>query len=106
MASMPGVLQHTFVDYQWTTDVRIAVRHPISNRVGLYVSTGGGLIGVDRARLGRERQCGSVLEGGVRIAGTTAGLELYAGYERRIDAFPVDRQRSRWLAFGFRISSR
>jgi len=100
------VLQRTYVDYVWTGDLRLGVRRQLSPRVSVFAKGSGGLVGVDRAKLGRDRLCGSRVEAGVRLNGESGALELYAGYERRIDAYPLDRQRARWFAFGFRLVSR
>jgi hypothetical protein len=97
------VLQSTFVDYTWTADLHLSVRRPVSGRVGMFASGAGRLVGVDRSKVGRDRQCGARLETGVRIKGGAAALELFAGYERRIDGFPTERVRVRMFAVGFRL---
>jgi hypothetical protein len=58
---------------------------------------------VNRALARRDRQNGGRLEGGVRIAGRSAGLELFAGYERVVDADPIDRLPRRWAFAGLRV---
>lgn len=100
------VLQHTFVDYTWTSDVRLRLHRPVSDRVALVASGAGRLVGVDAARYGREGQCGAKIEAGVRLRGRAAALELVAGYERRIDGYPTERTRMRAFTFCFRITSR
>ena len=100
------VLQHTFVDYTWTSDVRLRLHRPLSDRVALVASGVGHLVGVDAAKYGREGQCGAKIEAGVRLRGRAAALELVAGYERRIDGYPTERTRMRALTFCFRITSR
>jgi hypothetical protein len=44
-----------------------------------------------------------VVEGGVRIAGEAATAELFAGFERRFDADPLDFTAQRWFMVGFRV---
>jgi hypothetical protein len=39
------------------------------------------------------------------VNGRAAAVEFFAGYERRIDAYPTDRFRVRMFTFGFRIVS-
>jgi hypothetical protein len=98
--------QQAFVDYDWIADARVAWRHPIDSRVDL-ISTGTGiLIGVNEEAAGRPNLCGGRIEGGIRINGARAALELFAGYERRVDAFPADRFRVRMFTAGFRLVSR
>ena len=98
--------QQAFVDYNWVADARVAWQHPVNERIDL-ISTGTGiLIGVNEDVAGRPNLCGGRIEGGVRINGTRAALELFAGYERRVDAFPADRFRVRMFTAGFRLVSR
>ena len=99
------VLQTTFVDYTWTSDLYLTLRRRLANRVGFFASGRGRLIGVDESKQGRDRQCGARLETGIRVKGGATALELFAGYERRIDGFPTERTRVRMFAFGFRFTS-
>lgn len=99
------VLQSTFVDYTWTSDLFLTLRRRLSNRLGFFASGHGRLVGVDPSKQGRERQCGARIETGVRVKGGATALELFAGYERRIDGFPTERTRVRMFAFGFRFTS-
>ena len=98
-----GVGQRAFVDYVWTSDLRVAIERPAGTSAKVFASATGSLIGVDRTRLDRKRQCGAAVEGGVRLKGKAAAMELFLGYERRIDAFPGDRFRVRMVQFGFRV---
>ena len=98
--------QQAFVDYHWIADARVKWRHPIDDRIELVSIGTGILIGVNEQVAGRPNLCGGRIEGGVRINGTRAALELFAGYERRIDAFPTDRFRVRMFTAGFRLISR
>lgn len=100
------VLQHTFVDYAWTSDLRLLLRRPVNDRLTIFAGGVGRLVGVHPDRYDRVGQCGARLEAGVRIAGRVAALELFAGYERRIDGFPTELTRMRAFAFGFRLTSR
>jgi hypothetical protein len=98
--------QQAFVDYDWMSEARVVWRRPISERWS-FMSIGTGLlVGVDEEVAGRPNLCGGRIEGGVRVAGSRAALELFAGYERRVDAFPTDRFRVRMFTAGFRIVSR
>jgi hypothetical protein len=44
-----------------------------------------------------------VVEAGVRLNGRAGAIELFAGFERRIDADPLDRQTQQWAMAGFRL---
>jgi hypothetical protein len=39
----------------------------------------------------------------VRLLGTGGAIDLFAGYEKVIDADPLDRQARRWAFAGFRL---
>ncbi len=101
-------MQQAFVDYAWMSDARVSVRHAVrpDRRVELLADASGGVIGVQRAVYGRPRVCGGRVEGGIRVNGAAAALEIFLGYERRIDAFPTDRFRVRMWTVGFRLVSR
>src|SRR5439155_5355214 len=47
------VLQHTYVDYAWTSDLRLIWRRPMTNRLTVFAAGDGHLVGVDPDRLGR-----------------------------------------------------
>ena len=48
-------------------------------------------------------QAGGVAEGGLRIVGEAGSAELFAGFERRFDADPLDFTAQRWFMVGFRV---
>jgi hypothetical protein len=99
-------MQRASVDYRWIARARVSARRPISGRVAMIAAATGDVMGVDEAVRGRSRVCGGRLEGGIRITGGAAALELFAGYERRVDAYATDRFRVRMFVAGFRILSR
>jgi hypothetical protein len=75
--------------------------------MSLYGSTVGDAFGVAQTSLPlRNRQYGAGFEGGVHINGLKADVELFGSYERRIDAYPTERQRRRMVSLGLRISGK
>jgi hypothetical protein len=98
--------QQAFVDYDWMAEARVAWRRPIGERWSLMSIGTGLLVGTDEEVAGRPNLCGARIEGGVRVNGSKAAVELFAGYERRVDAFPTDRFRVRMFTAGFRVVSR
>jgi hypothetical protein len=98
-------MQQAFVDYRWLSRARASMRRPISPKLAIIVDARGEVAGVNAETRGRTRVCGGRIEGALRFAGRAAALELFAGYERRIDAYPTDRFRVRWFTLGFRITS-
>jgi hypothetical protein len=99
------VMQQAFVDYLWTSDLRLQARYRQSERIEWIGKADGGVVGTMRHVAGRPRLCGGRLEGALRLNGHRAAVELFAAYERRIDAFPTDRFRVRFSSFGFRLRS-
>ena len=97
---------HSNVDYSWTADLDVAIRRAVSPRVGLFAQGHGEMFGVDGTMGDRGSQTGGRVEVGVRFNGRAGALELFAGFERRIDADPVDFLAQRWGIAGFRLVSR
>jgi hypothetical protein len=54
----------------------------------------------------RTTQTGGLFEAGLRINGRGGIMELFVGAEKRVDAYPLDRQPEHWLLTGFRLLSR
>jgi len=104
-AQLAFAMQQAFVDYRWLADAEFRVRRPIARRLEVGAGAAGVLIGVDPVVARRDRQCGARLEGHLRVNGEKGALELFAGYERRIDAYPTDRQRTRYFTIGFRVTT-
>jgi hypothetical protein len=98
-------MQQAYVDYAWISRARVSWRRAIAPAVALTASATGEVIGVTREVLARDRVCGGRIEGGVRIRGRAAALEAFAGYERRIDAYPTDRFRVRFFTAGIRVTT-
>ena len=97
------VIQHSYVDYTWIGTASLTARRAVAPHVGVFGTVSGDTYGVNPAVAGRTRQNGGRLEGGVRLTGQTAAIELFAGYERVVDADPLDRQAHRWAFAGFRV---
>lgn len=102
-ADLGRLTLRSYVDYTWRAQVDLVARRPLTARLGLLGRAFGEAYGVNPAIAGREGQRGGRLEGGVRISGRAAALELFAGYERVVDAVPLDRQPRRWAFGGFRV---
>jgi hypothetical protein len=101
------VTEHSFVDYRWAGNGDVVVRRLVAPRAALFAHGAGHLMGVDSAIIGpRGTQAGGLVEGGVRLIGETGSAELFAGFERRFDASPIDFQPQRWFMVGFRLLSK
>jgi hypothetical protein len=106
-ANVGRLLERAYVDYTWIGDVDVTVRRPLKPNVGTYGRVFGELYDVDQqddpalARRGQQR--GGRVEAGIRLSGKGGALELFAGYERVIDADPLDRLPRQWPFAGFRL---
>lgn len=105
-ADVARIVQHSFVDYGWIGNASVELRRPLAPHAGVFARGSTHLIGVDRALSSRGRQAGGSVEGGVRLSGSAGAIELFAGYERRVDADPLDFMPERWLFAGFRLVRR
>jgi len=104
-AELVYATQPAFVDYSWIARAEAGYRHRMSPRLSVFGAALGEVIGTDATLRGKNRVCGGRVEAGLRVAGEAAALELFVGYERRVDAFPTDRYRVRWITAGFRVLS-
>jgi hypothetical protein len=104
-ADLRKVIQHTYVDYEWELDSEAAARVRIRPRVAMVALGQLRVLGVDESR-GRDTQYGLRGEGGVRLDGSAAALELFVAAERRIDPYQLEFSTATWLSAGFRLTSR
>lgn len=100
------VIQKAYVDYTWIGQADLTVRRLFTPGVGVFARGSGQLFGVDPLLARRERQMGGLVEAGVRLRGSAGAIELFAGYEKRVDADPLDREPRHWGMAGFRLLSR
>lgn len=99
-----AVLQKSYLDYQWTADMDLLLRRPVSKVVSVYGRGAVSFYGIDQAVSKRNRQRGGRFEGGVRLDGRAGAIELFAGYERRVDAYQIDLTPMQWGFGGFRLT--
>jgi hypothetical protein len=97
------VIQRSFMDYEWIGAADATVRHPLNSHVSLYGRGSAETYLVDETIAGRDRQDGGRIEAGIRMRGTRGAFDLFAGYERVVDADPLDRTARRWAFAGFRL---
>ena len=98
------VVARAWLDYTWLGNVDVIVRRPITPVVGFYARGFGETYGVDEDVAGRGQQWGGRIEGGVRLAGRGGAFDLFAGFERMIDADPLDRMTRQWALAGIRLT--
>jgi hypothetical protein len=99
-------VEHAYVDYTWMGEAHVLVRRSISDVVGLFAHLSGQIFAVNGAIAGRGTQTGGAVDAGIRLNGRAGGIELFVGYEKRVDADPLDRRPQHWGLAGFRLLSR
>ena len=107
-AELSRTVAKAFVDYTWIGELNLSVRRPLNDRVAVFVQGAGKLFAVDGTVVDRGAQTGGVAEAGVRLKGPAGGgvLELFLGFEKRVDAYELERDSKRWFLAGFRLLSR
>jgi hypothetical protein len=100
------VVKAMYLDYSWIANADIVVRRQTSSRVGLFGRLRAEFYGVDADVAGRQDQQGGHVEGGVRLTGGAGAIELFAGYERVVDADPIEAQPRQWAFAGIRLIDR
>jgi hypothetical protein len=102
-ADVRKVIARAYMDYDWIGVADVTVRRPVNTRAALYGRGIAETYLIDKTIAGRERQDGARIEAGVRLNGAGGALDLFAGYERVVDADPLDRTARRWAFAGFRL---
>jgi hypothetical protein len=105
-ADFRRVIERAYVDYTWIGDVDVVVRHPLSAHTGVYGRAYGDLYVIDPTVAGRSNQVGGRIEAGLKVSGSVAAMEYFAGAEQMVDADPLDRQTRDWVFVGFRLLGR
>ncbi|MGE5245005.1 MAG: hypothetical protein ACM3SQ_12320 [Betaproteobacteria bacterium] len=102
-ATVAKVIQHSYLDYGWTADLDLKALRPVNTAVAVYGRGTGRLYGIDQNVSQRDRQQGGRIEAGVRLQGRAGAVELFAGFEQRVDAYQIDLVPLRWGFAGFRF---
>jgi hypothetical protein len=97
------VVARANVDYSWTGEIDSTVRRLVRPNMALYGRGIVQLVGVTPETFGRGTQHGGRFEGGIRLLGRQGAIELFGGYERLIDADPLDLRTRQWAYGGFRL---
>jgi hypothetical protein len=97
------IVARATVDYSWTADADVLVRRRLNDHVGIFARGYLETFGVYRTVAGRNRQTGGRVEGGFRLPGRGGAIELFGGYERIVDADPLEQLPLRWGFLGFRM---
>ena len=104
-ADLRRAVLHTYVDYRWELDTDARARVRLTGRTAFVTAAGLRVIGVDGSRH-RGTQYGARGEGGVRLEGSRAAVELFLAAERRIDPYQLEFSTRSWVIAGFRLVNR
>ncbi len=97
-------IEHSMqLDYAGEVSGSLEVTAPVNGRVDLYTDMTSVVVPVDAGVFNRDTRVGGLIEGGFRVRYSGASLELYGGWERRIDADPIELKTEDWGLVGFRI---
>jgi hypothetical protein len=96
-------LERAYVDYSWTGNIDMTARHRVNGTLSAYGRVFGESYGIDEDLSDRDTQRGGRFEAGIRLRGRGGAMDLFAGWERVIDADPLDRQARSWPFAGFRL---
>jgi hypothetical protein len=104
-AMLGRTVTRSYVDYTWMIAAGGTLRRSITDRVGSFGSMDLTFVGTADPNPKRGVLKGSSIEGGVRLRGRAAAVELFARVEHRIDAEMIERLSKSWLLLGFRFLS-
>ena len=100
-----GTIFKSYVDYNWELEGNVREQHVVHPNVSLIADGRLRVLGVDGSQ-NRGTQTGAYGEGGVRLEGRGAAVELYVAVERRVDPYPTEFFTDSWVGAGFRLLSR
>lgn len=100
-----GVVQQSFVDYQWELAGDVRGRVPVAPRVAAVFGVQARAVGVDGSQ-NRGTQHAYRADAGIRLQGTAGAVELFVAAERRLDPYPLEFGVQRWVSVGMRLLSR
>ena len=108
VADFGGTTQKVNVDYRWSSNADLVVRRQFHPHGGVFARATGHLMSgkPSPALPTRHTQTGGVVEAGLQVIGEAGTGELFVGYEKRFDAYPLGFVPERWFMVGFRVVRR
>jgi hypothetical protein len=97
------IVQYALVDYDWTADIDARMTRPFNSGTAVYARAYAETFGIRHDVSPRGRQTGGRAEAGVRLIGRAGVIELFAGYERVVDADALQALPLSWAFGGFRL---
>lgn len=99
-----GTTERAGVDYTAQIEWYGALEVPLNPRLSFIGLADGVVAPVEREMFGRGARRGGRLSGGVRLPAPAGAIDLYAGWEQRIDAGQFARDTTRWAHAGIRVT--
>ena len=100
-----GSILKTNVDYAWEMHTGVRVHHRFYGTLGLIGGAQLRYVGTTD-QFNRSNQAGGRGEGGFRVSGRAATVELYLAFERVIDPYPTERGAATFASVGMRLLNR
>ena len=101
-----GAILKTNVDYNWEMHAGVRAHHRVYGTVGLIGSATLREVGTNGLLGNRGTQTGGRGEGGLRVSGKAATVELYLAVERVIDPYPTEFGTASYASVGMRLLTR
>ena len=99
-----GTTERAGVDYTAQIEWYGALELPLNPRLSLIGHADGVVAPVEREMFGRDARRGGRVAGGIRLPAAAGAIDLYAGWEQRIDAGQFTRDTPRWMHAGIRVT--
>lgn len=99
-----GTTERAGADYTAQIEWHGTMELPLNRRLAIIAAADGVVAPVEREMFGRDTRRGGRLSGGVRLPSTAAAVDLYVGWEQRIDAGQFARDTTRWMQAGLRVT--
>lgn len=100
-----GAILKTNVDYDWEMHAGVRAHHRVYGTLGLIGSGTLRVVGTN-GTANRGTQSGGRGEGGLRVSGKAATIELYLAAERVIDPYPTEFGSASYASVGMRLLTR
>ena len=100
-----GTLRRHNVDYLGQFEAHVNIAHPITPVLSIIAGADAVIIPVKSEKFDRGTRNGGRVEAGMRFLAGAAAVDLFAAWERRIDASSVDRDTATWAQLGLRVAA-
>ena len=101
-----GILRRHSMDYLGQFEAYVNMAHLITPTLAIIAGADAVIIPVKSEKFDQGTRNGGRAEAGMRFLAGAAAIDLFAAWERRIDASSVDRETVNWAQFGLRLAAR